>query len=288
MAVSLLWLAAIFAYWRRFVPLVPTAVIPLPTPPPGLQYEFRAAPNGEVVSMLEWIGSGSRGSPYFGPIQFWNPRTGKLVRQLFDEQTGILEMSRHCTFAAVRDRDSIQMVDLRNGEAVFLQKTPGETVHVRFSRDERIASFTNAQKTVVFCDATTGKELWSRRADEWAPLEPTWLTGELFLCFKRSTPPDNGGQSSGTAPPPDRILLDAFTGQPDQRFGFHDRLRLSSDGRRTIAWDDVGPARICNYRTGERRWTLPAGVSALAVDFTPDSRELVLPANADGRTIMAR
>ena len=168
---SVVWLAVVYCYWREFIPLLPNAVIPLPTK----YYEFRGTRNGEIVSMRESHGSAPRESSYLGPIQFWDPRRGKLVRQFFREQDVILALSRHSTLAAVREWDNIRIVDLRTGETVFVRKAAGGFFGVQFSYDDRIVMFMAADKTVVVCDAATGEELWSRRGEKWAPLEPGGL-----------------------------------------------------------------------------------------------------------------
>jgi WD40 repeat protein len=280
---SMVWLATVYLYWREFIPLLPTSVIPLSSK----YYEFRGTPNGEIVSMRESDGAVARESSYLGPIQFWNPRDGKLVRQFFGEQDLILALSRHSTLAAVREWDNIRIVDLRKGETVFVRKAKGGFFRVQFSHDGRIVMFMAADKTVVVCDAATGEELWSRRADEWPPLEPGGLFLDLFHCLLR-LPHSADGSSLMNSPPPARVWLSAYTGEPEQRFGRQDRVRASVDGKWaiTIGWKQ--PARVCDSRTGQTKWWLPPDADGDACDFSHDSRDVILPVKIDGRIVVAR
>jgi hypothetical protein len=280
---SVLWLATVYLYWREFVPLLPTSVIPLPSK----YYEFRGTPNGEIVSMRESDGSVRRESSYAGPIQFWNPRQGKLVRQFFREQDVILALSRHSTLAAVREWDNIRIVDLRTGETVFVRKATGGFFRVQFSHDNRIVMFMAADKTVVVCDAATGEELWSRRGEKWAPLEPGGFFLDLFHCLLR-LPRAADGSSLRNSPPPARVWLSAYTGEPDQRFDRQDRVRASVDGKWAIAIGWKQPARVCDCRTGQTKWWLPPEADGNAYEFSHDSRDVVLPVKVDGRIAVAR
>jgi hypothetical protein len=282
--VSLLWIGAVFAYWREFVPLLPTAVIPLP----AREYEFRGTGSGEVVSIREWDGSHRRESAYSGPIQFWDPREGKIVRQFFREHDVILALSRSSRLAVVREGEEIRMVDLRSGGTLFSRKATGGYFQVRFSQDERFVSFEDPDISRCVCDAMTGQELWSRRVNEWEPLEPGALVGDLFLCHRRTPSPDANSNPAGAGPPPDRIWLSAHTGLPEQRFGVRDKVRIDSDLRRAIVWDDVNPARICDFRTGATLWSFPAEVAGHTPEITLDGLEVVLPLMKDGRIFVAR
>lgn len=282
---SLIWILGAYFWWREFVPLRPTSDIAIPKLAQGT-HTFRAAADGEIASMV-WRGGSGKQAHYTGPVQFWSPRQGRLVRQFFDQRTGIFELSPRATLAAIQIGAIVRIVELRAGKTVFERKASEDGCFVRFSDDDNLVCFRSPDDSFAVCDATTGRELWSRRGDERPLLEPIGISHGLVHCLRR-TAPEEDRSSPQSRLPPGSVWLNALTGQPDDRFGEYDSIRVSADEQRVIVRGPQAKNTVREFRTGKRVWMFHEDVIVHLCDFSADSRHVILPVAAGGLVHVAK
>jgi hypothetical protein len=257
------------SYWWKYVPLAPTAVIPLPQ---GPGVEIREAADGEIALIHGHWGP-STDFDLSGPVEFWDSRTGKRTRQLLDQSDVIVGVSPKCRLAALRDGDDVKLIDLADGTERFRRSGMGSRVRAWFTADEGRVAFL-VGNTVHVCDATNGDELWSRSRPDFSITDLSSVIQTFGFQF------DPARRSTRFQP------VMAFTGRPDrdpvmQRWA-------SRDGRWVLASPSKRPVSVIDVSTGREVWKLPDGIRHFHVNFTADGRELIVPYQLDRAIEYAR
>jgi RNA polymerase sigma factor (sigma-70 family) len=209
-------------------------------------------------------------------VQFWHPKTGKLVRSIDTQQdhVGQFALSSDRKTLAWRGADRVvYLMDTGTEKVIGRLANPKDQKAISlssanvFSPDSRLlATKDHAQKIAVW-DVAGRKQLW-----QWDNIG-SWCAGDN-LAFS----PDSK-RIAVSSDVGEIILLEAATGKRVRQFGslspHVSSVQISPDAKVVAAADWEGTIRVWDLESGKLRHELKGpkhGVYALA--FAPDSQTL--------------
>jgi hypothetical protein len=283
-ACVILWCIVIHSYWRSRIPLPANAVIAIPH---GSTFQgFSEA--GEVVTIPttdEWLA-------FHGPIQFWDPTTGRLVRQCLTEDDELRGGSSGLRLAGVRQGKHFLVVDTTTDKVLLRRDLADDRLRVTFSPDHQLAALRSGLSIAV-CEVLGGRELWSSTITEFIErtgnriAEPNmvglrFLSGDLLECTIYPQPSSRAKEVL--------VRVNSRTGAVDRRFSESSRVRVSPNSNRLIEANSNGSvALLRDFKTGEQVASLRyRGDFAVEYQFKADSSELQTLLLSDGRVRVAR
>jgi DNA-binding beta-propeller fold protein YncE len=244
------WLTGVTSYWWTFVPPTPSHVIPLEgrshrwTPGLGNVIVLSHTGDGEARQ------SGPRGErrpPSFGPLQFYDPATGQLLREALTADDEILALTLAHREMAICHKDGvITAVDLRN---------PDKSVELEGVKPNSQFSFGPGTKVVVTHAGSS--TAYNTETGEQLPDGPRYpaLPRPLMTVF-------NGRERYATADGTNVYVFNAATGTEVCRIrlptsGQYPALvQFSPDGKDLMVLEDsksqTRTLTIWDSETGER------------------------------------
>src|SRR5262245_19453511 len=116
------WCIGGWLFWTDHVPLRPNRTVRIEPNPAVTRWmlPFGSTADGLVVVGFHQIGSGRARNT--GPVQLWNPKTGTLVRELFDAETDVFlrQQKASClepiSAVLIRKDGTFKVVDLMSGK----------------------------------------------------------------------------------------------------------------------------------------------------------------------------
>lgn len=284
-AISAAWFAAICWYWDTTIPLEPSNVVALDGRKvhiPGVRSDVVLLHRQKQVPDQRPGTQVFRGSAWMtvqtGPVEFCDPRTGRILSQCLDTADQILRFSfSEPLWAAVARGDQLRMVDLASGRAHWEIPLNG-LIFADFASQDRILLVQREDNLTAY-DRESGNVLWtsalSMTTNPWTGPQHSL---DLFVAHRRieemvGTPGNQKAQTVFKF-----RIHDARTGEPDARFQelpSRPELMRSPDGR-WLTIDTQGNTReIFDAETGKRLWKL-SGHPAYAMEFSLDGNELLL------------
>jgi hypothetical protein len=269
---TLIWLAAVYFYWREFVPLR-TTLIP---PPAGLHWRG-ATSDGLLIRLGRVEGEPGQPATLTGPLELWNPVTRHVERTMLDESDEVIAYRpEDCDFVAVRRDDTLRLVRLADGQDVLslpAEDAPGNW----WASSDGVIAYRFDGSTLTAYRLPDAKPLWSKaNVDNFEAHGPDLVLIEL-----------------GVSPSPrfsDRILMtNSLTGEVDSRYKAEDVWPrfLSRDGKWAISSrGSASTTLISDFRTGRSLWRI--AVPFEHVRFSADGSEVVSAHRSDGRVHFSR
>jgi hypothetical protein len=274
LAIAVLWIAGVAAWWWMAVPLEPEYVIA--TDGQGGPFSMR---QGEFLTTgFTKRPKDQGGSRLHGPVEVREDRTGRVVRRYLDSQDEIVAFN----FAkgetiAVRREESLQVVRLSDGSTVCEIKPFPVAKEFRFTAQGRLLTAGNDGNVAAF-DTANGQLKWTRSdlTIDYHDVGPNLILASSWSASQRKV---EGLGSSDLLQMTHCHLLAAETGDPDLILGEHESLApiaVSADGRWVAIQPIKGRLTIHEARSGIVSGKLSIPLSNL-VWFNAEGTELQVP-----------
>ncbi len=233
------------------------------------------APDGSLLA------SGSENKK----VRLWDPRTGRLVRELtghagavralaFSPDGTVLACGCHSKRKALPDE--IVLWDPHAGSVRQRWTGHGNAVSsLAFSPDGQSLASGSWDQTVRLWDVRSAATRWCARPADVLPIRP-WHEEIWSVAFSPDGRTLAGAVSDGTI-----VLLDAATGKLERTLTEHPEcvyaIAFSPDGTMLASASGDRTAKVWDVATGTVRYTLTGFINYLgAVAFAPDGRTLAV------------
>jgi hypothetical protein len=260
--VSVAWCGAVVWFWQNCVPVLPTSEIR----PQLATWQVGYSQTGKFVFCGRMIDEDGR-VQMAGPIQFWDPSTGTLVRESLAPDDQILELSLSERDVAVTLRDGyLRAIDLENSRLLFERPVASPIQKVSVSLDQKLLSIVESSSLTI-CDLVAGRELWSKQ-------------DVTFDRFDDSGCVVARGRRSHVGLGRPTFVFDARTGETittTARTASIRRARQAVRGDFSIELFAADDIRVCDAQTGTPLWALPSGIAPYHFQFTTDGSHVLVP-----------